>query len=115
MPWWNGWLGLVGGLAAYALWCAGVRVLPVTSIALLGLLSPLVATGLGVLALGETWTPWQLLGLVIALAALVAGQLPDRSQGPTRPAAPAVPSPPAASRLGRARSDGVASDGVTSR
>lgn len=69
------WLGLVGGLLAYAVWFAGIRRLPVTGAALLGLLSPLVAAALGAVVLGELLTPAQLAGFVLALAALVAGQL----------------------------------------
>lgn len=78
------WLGLVGGLLAYSLWFAGIRILPVTATALLGLLSPLVATGLGAVVLGETLTPIQTLGLLLALAAMLAGQLaPTHRKGVT--------------------------------
>lgn len=76
------WLGLIGGLLAYTLWFAGIRVLPVTATALLGLLSPLVAAALGALLLGQTLTAPQLAGFALALAALVAGQLGPRV-GPT--------------------------------
>jgi len=69
------WLGLVGGLLAYAAWFAGVGRLPATSTALLGLLSPLVAALLGVAVAGERLGPAQLLGFALALAAMVAGQL----------------------------------------
>lgn len=72
------WLGLAGGLAAYTLWFAGLRVLPVTATALLGLLSPLVAASLGALVLDELFTPAQLLGFALALAALAAGQFSPR-------------------------------------
>ena len=41
------WLGLVGGLLTYTLWFSGIRRLPVTATALLGLLSPLMAALLG--------------------------------------------------------------------
>ncbi len=68
------WLGLVGGLVAYTLWFRGVGALPVTAAALLALLSPLVAAALGAVLLGETFTPTQLAGFVLTLAALVAGQ-----------------------------------------
>src|SRR5689334_2558983 len=54
------WLGLIGGLLAYTLWFAGLRVLPVTATALLGLLSPLVAAVAGVVILGQTLTVPQL-------------------------------------------------------
>jgi probable blue pigment (indigoidine) exporter len=69
------WLGLVGGLLAYTLWFAGVRLLPVTATALLGLLSPLVAAVAGAVFLGQTLTAPQLLGFALALSALLAGQL----------------------------------------
>ena len=74
------WLGLVGGLITYSLWFAGIRRLPVTATALLGLLSPLVAAILGTVLLGEVLTPVQLLGFALALAAMVAGQLTPRTR-----------------------------------
>lgn len=69
------WLGSVGGLVAYSLWFRGIGRLPVTSTALLALLSPLMAASLGVIFAGESFTPVQVSGFVLALAALVAGQL----------------------------------------
>ncbi|MFJ9089809.1 EamA family transporter [Streptomyces sp. NPDC102384] len=69
------WLGSAGGLIAYILWFKGLRSLPVTATALLGLLSPLVATALGVLLADESLDPLQLLGFALALAALAAGQI----------------------------------------
>ena len=72
------WLGLIGGLVTYSLWFAGIRRLPVTATALLGLLSPLVAAALGVLILGELLTPIQICGFALALAAMLAGQLTPR-------------------------------------
>ncbi|WP_341770777.1 EamA family transporter [Amycolatopsis arida] len=69
------WLGLVGGLAAYVLWFRGVTTLPVTSVAVLGLFSPLVAALLGTVLLGQTLGATQLVGFALALAAIVAGQL----------------------------------------
>ncbi|MGA8113239.1 MAG: EamA family transporter [Actinocatenispora sp.] len=74
------WLGLVGGLIAYVLWFRGIGTLPVTSVAVLVLLSPLVAATLGAIVLGQTFGPIQLLGFALSLAAIVAGQLP----APTR-------------------------------
>jgi len=50
-----------------------------TSWAFLGQLAPLVAAGIGVGALGETLTLIQVAGLVLALAAVLAGQLPART------------------------------------
>ncbi|WP_166352525.1 EamA family transporter [Phytoactinopolyspora limicola] len=74
------WLGLTGGLIAYTLWFAGIRRLQVTATALLGLLSPLVAATLGALFLGETLTAIQLGGFVLALAAMLAGQMTPHSK-----------------------------------
>ena len=73
------WLGLVGGLAAYALWFAGIRRLPVTPTALLGLLSPLTAALLGSVIAGEALTSIQFLGFALALTAMSAGQLAPHS------------------------------------
>ena len=70
------WLGLVGALLTYTIWFAGIRHLPVTPTALLGLLSPLTAALLGALIAGESLTIVQLAGFALALTALVAGQLP---------------------------------------
>ncbi|MDT0343637.1 EamA family transporter [Streptomyces litchfieldiae] len=70
------WLGLVGGLIAYVLWFRGVTTLPVNSVAVLILLSPLVAALLGAVLLGETLGPVQLAGFGLSLAAIGAGQLP---------------------------------------
>ncbi|MER7449620.1 EamA family transporter [Nocardia beijingensis] len=82
------WLGLVGGLLAYVVWFRGIGTLPVTSVAVLVLLSPLVAAVLGAVLLGQTLGPVQLVGFGLALAAIVAGQLP----APTRSSAP-IPAP----------------------
>ncbi|MFD5807127.1 EamA family transporter [Rhodococcus aetherivorans] len=80
------WLGIVGGLLAYSLWFNGLRTLPVTATALLGLLSPLVAAVLGVVVAGETLSALQRVGFAFALAALGAGQVIPRS--PTRKGLP---------------------------
>ncbi|WP_267897480.1 EamA family transporter [Micromonospora deserti] len=76
------WLGLVGGLIAYALWFHGITTLPVTSVAVLALLSPLVAAVLGAILLGQTLGPIQLVGFGLSLAAIVAGQLPAPARSP---------------------------------
>jgi probable blue pigment (indigoidine) exporter len=68
------WLGLVGGLLAYALWFWAIGRLPVTRASLLGFLSPLMAASLGVLFKGETFGPLQTLGLVLAFGAMLLGQ-----------------------------------------
>lgn len=75
------WLGIIGGLLAYTLWFRGIGRIPVTSVAVLGLLSPLMAAWLGVILLGENLGPVQLIGFSLALAAIVAGQVTPRGQG----------------------------------
>lgn len=80
------WLGLVGALIAYSLFFAGIARLPVTSTALLGLLSQLTAAALGVVVAGESLNAVQLLGFAIALTAMVAAQIaaartPQQSEG----------------------------------
>ncbi|WP_460800697.1 EamA family transporter [Microbacterium sp. GXF6406] len=72
------WLGLIGALMTYTIWFAGIRHLPVTATALLGLLSPLVAAVLGAVIAGEALTAVQLFGFAVSLVAMVAGQLTPR-------------------------------------
>jgi probable blue pigment (indigoidine) exporter len=78
------WLGLVGGLVAYVLWFRGIGRLPVTSVAFLAPLSPLVAAAVGVGLLGEELSGLQVAGFALALAAVLAGQLPSRGQQAAR-------------------------------
>ncbi|MGO4785187.1 EamA family transporter [Cryobacterium sp. W22_MBD10_FK3] len=77
------WLGLIGGLVTYTLWFSGIARLPVASVAVLGLLSPLVAAALGALLLGQVLGAIQLAGLLLALAAIVAGQITPSKKPPT--------------------------------
>ncbi|MBH0099444.1 EamA family transporter [Salinibacterium sp. NSLL150] len=76
------WLGIVGGIVAYTLWFRGVRIVPISSLAVLGLLSPLTAATLGALLLGERFSAPQLLGFGLALAAIVGAQIPARTPAP---------------------------------
>ncbi|MFD4432508.1 EamA family transporter, partial [Nocardia sp. NPDC058497] len=73
------WMGVCGGLLAYVVWFRGLGSLPVTSVAVLLLLSPLVAAVLGAVLLGQWLGPIQLAGFGLALAAIVAGQLPEKA------------------------------------
>lgn len=70
-----GYLTLAGTALAYALWFRGLQALPASRVAALGLLSPLVATTLGWLALGQDLTGWQLAGAAIVASALVLAQV----------------------------------------
>lgn len=88
------WLGTVGGLLAYALWFRGIQKLPVIVPGLLALLSPVVATVLGVAVAGEGFTEVQAAGMVIVLASLIGGQIAARPRAQaTVPSPDAVPLP----------------------
>lgn len=67
------YLGLIGTGLAYTLWFRGIETLGV-SVSFLGLLSPLMATGLGYLLLDQSLTTVQLLGSVMVLGSVFAGQ-----------------------------------------
>lgn len=78
------YLGVIGALVAYVVWFRGVSRLPAPDVALLGLLSPVVATGLGWALLDQALTLWQALGAAMVLGALV-GNLPHHRSAPTTP------------------------------
>lgn len=80
------YLSLIGTALAYSLWFWGLERLPAARLALLGLLSPLVATVVGWAALSQSLTPLQVMGMVVAFAAVVWGQ----RAGTPRPTAPPV-------------------------
>ena len=68
------YLGVIGGALSYALWFRGIRVLAATQVTFLGLLSPVVATAVGWLVLGQGLTGLQVVGAVVVLGALVVAQ-----------------------------------------
>lgn len=70
------WLAIPGALLAYGFWFRGIGRLPVTAVSFLGLLSPVVATGLGWLVLGQSLTLIQTLGFLVALVSILTAQLP---------------------------------------
>ncbi|WP_322973533.1 EamA family transporter [Actinacidiphila yanglinensis] len=80
-----GYLTLVGAALAYALWFRGIRELPPTNVTFLVLLSPVVATAVGWLALGQELTAMQVAGGVLILGALVAAQLKPAVEPLTAP------------------------------
>ncbi|MEU4834378.1 EamA family transporter [Streptosporangium sp. NPDC023615] len=70
------WLSVVGALLSFVAWFHGIGRLPVVAVSFLTLLSPMVATILGGVFLGESLTPWQGVGFVLALTAVAAAQIP---------------------------------------
>ncbi len=74
------YLGLLGGGVAYTLWFRGIGKLG-TSVAFLGLLSPVVATVLGYAVLGQQLGWRQGLGAALVLGSVLAGQRELLSKG----------------------------------
>ncbi len=73
------WLTVIGTVAAYVLWFRGVQAIPVARVSMLGLVSPLVASLLGFVALDQYFAAGQWAGVVLVLAALALGTIPARS------------------------------------
>ena len=82
----------IGTALGYWLWVRGIGVLG-ADVTFLSLLSPLTATVLGALVLGEWFTPVQTAGALLILGATVAGMALSRHGQRARPA-PAVPLQP---------------------
>ena len=70
------WLATGGTAVAYLLWFRGIARLPVAQVSLLGLMSPVVATIVGLVVLHQTLSATQLLGALSVLAAIWIGQRP---------------------------------------
>lgn len=88
------YLGLIGAAVTYAVWFRGLSRIEPSAAASLGFLSPIVATLLGWLALGQGLTPAQALGFALVLASVWISQ---RAIMPVRPILPDA-SPEPASR-----------------
>lgn len=73
-----GYLTVVGTALAYTLWFRGLRALPASRVAALGLLSPLVATTFGWLVLDQALAAGQLTGAALVISALVLAQVRDQ-------------------------------------
>lgn len=69
------YLGVIGTALAYFLWFRGIAKVPATSVAFLGLLSPVSAAVIGWIALGQALSPLQVLGLGVALGGTLLGQV----------------------------------------
>ena len=68
------YLSLIGAALTYLLWFQGISKLHPFAVSMLGFLSPLTATALGWIVLGEALGPLQIAGLAIALASVFLGQ-----------------------------------------
>jgi probable blue pigment (indigoidine) exporter len=72
------YLSLIGSALAYTLWFRGLDRLPAPSVSMLGQLSPVVATIIGWVLLEQALRPLQLLGMALALGAVVVGSTAGR-------------------------------------
>ena len=80
------------------LWFWGLGRVPAGQAAFLPQLSPVVAGVLGWVVLGDEVTVWQLLGFVLALAAIVASQTHPPGRRPAEVAGPSAAGPGAPAR-----------------
>lgn len=76
------YFSLVATAAAFVVWFAGIRRLPVIAPPLLGLAAPLTGVVLGWMLLGEDLTPVQLTGFALTSAAIAYGALAARESRP---------------------------------
>ncbi|WP_424987107.1 EamA family transporter [Microbulbifer sp. S227A] len=76
------WLGLIGAAATYAIWFRGVARLEPGAVSMLGMMSPVTAVTLGWLWLDQSLTLLQIIGAVIVLASVWAGQRASRPRHP---------------------------------
>jgi len=72
------WLGLAGTAVAYSLWFRGIGSLPASVVTFLSLTTSISAAAIGWLWLGQSLTPLQIAGGVLALGAIAAGALFSR-------------------------------------
>jgi len=90
------YLGLIGAAFTYLLWFRGLSRIEPSAAASLGFLSPVVATLLGWLALGQNLTPTQLSGFVMVLVSVWLSQRSLRPKaGVVRPIPPGASPAPA--------------------
>jgi probable blue pigment (indigoidine) exporter len=68
------YLGTIGTGLAYVCWFHGLSHMTAGSTALIGLVNPVVGTALGVIVMHEAFGPAQLLGVVLVLGGVLAGQ-----------------------------------------
>ncbi|UWQ97523.1 EamA family transporter [Rhodobacteraceae bacterium M385] len=86
------YLGLIGGAVTYFLWFRGIARLGPSTVAPLGLMSPVAATLLGWAILGEALNHWQAIGMVMVLASVWIGQHAQRLvPGSSKRAGPSIP------------------------
>lgn len=92
------YLGLIGAAFTYLIWFRGLARLGPSAVAPLGLLSPVVAVGLGWLVLSQDLNAAQVVGFAIVIGSIVASQFAQSKANDTKnpeEAAGAAPGPDA--------------------
>lgn len=72
------YLGLVGSALGYVLWFRGLTRMDAGAVAVVGLVNPVVGTGLGVLLLAEPFGPVHLVAVAVTLVSVLVAQAPVR-------------------------------------
>ncbi|MEW2066307.1 EamA family transporter [Streptomyces sp. NPDC007346] len=91
------YLGVVGALISYVVWFNGIARLPALAASFLSFASPLCATVLGYLFVGQTLGPLQLLGAAGVVGAVVLAQRGAEAPPGAPPRTPQTPRTPPAS------------------
>ncbi|PLW71975.1 EamA family transporter [Streptomyces sp. SCUT-3] len=81
-----GYLGMVGALLAYAIWFRGIERLPASAVSFLAFASPLAATVLGYVFLGQGLSLLQAAGALAVVAAACLAQTGPRRRTAQEPA-----------------------------
>lgn len=74
------YLTLIGTTLAYTLWFRGIEHLPVSSVAFLGLLSPIIAVMCGWIFLNQSLSIGQIAGAIVVIGAVLFVNLASRKQ-----------------------------------
>lgn len=85
------YLSVIGALFAYAIWFRGIGRLPALAVSFLAFASPLVATALGYIVLGEALSLLQVVGALGVVIAVVLAQLQPRAPEETQETDPRTP------------------------
>lgn len=78
------YLAIANTAVAYILWFRGIERLSATAASFLALLSPIVATLIGLAVLDQTLTALQITGMLLAVAGVLIGQYAAARQSPAR-------------------------------
>lgn len=84
------WICVIGTGLAYVVWFNGLRQLEAGSVALIGLLNPVVGTLIGVVLAGEAFGMTQALGMALVLGGVLLGQPAVRDRLMTSLATPEI-------------------------